>query len=94
METFEITVYDRYLYLFCTYCVLVEGKSALKGGVAPFVAAASAAYSTLENSAKQDLVVEAKEKTLCLTSAAVKKRGAKIFDKMGKLVGKLFCFHF
>jgi len=72
--------------------VLVEGKSALKDGVAPFMAAASAAYSRLGSSEKKDLEIQGKEKMLTLTSAAVKKRGAKVFEKIEKLVGEMLLY--
>ena len=52
---------------------------------ASFMAAASEAYRELENSTKQDLLQEGKE--VMLTSADIKKRGPKIFEKIEKLVG-------
>ena len=68
----------------------VEGRSAfMEGGVGPFMTAASAAYSRLESSVKKDLAKEAKDTTVTLTSAAVKKRGIKVFEKIEKLVGKI-----
>ena len=55
---------------------------------ASFMAAASEAYRELENSTKQDLLQEGKE--VMLTSADIKKRGTKIFEKIEKLVSSCY----
>ena len=55
---------------------------------ASFMAAASEAYRELENSTKQYLLQEGKE--VMLTSADIKKRGLKIFEKIEKLVARYF----
>lgn len=65
--------------------MFIEGRVAKQeGGVASFMTAASEAYRELDNSSKQELVQEGKE--LMLTAADVIKRGAKLFDKIQKLV--------